>query len=146
MENPQRFGQRLRVLRGEMSVDELSTLSGVAPHTLRRIEKGQIEKPSFSDVVAIGQALGLAPNEIAAAADLWALPETIEEMRLDPQMQSIERLTQYMATLDAEGRARMATLIDMAILVDKQRRSELSRGRDPLTALLRREQTNINNN
>ena len=135
--SPQRFGERLRQLRGDLTLEELSLLSGVPVHTLRRYERGQNEKIDFADVVALGNALGLSPNQMAAIADLWVLPES-EATQLGSEIQrALERLKNYMVGLSEREQARMITMLDLVMVVDRQQRQVEQQEPDQLLLLIR---------
>lgn len=139
MFSPQRFGERLKRLRGSLSIEEASLLSGVAAHTLRRYERGLNEKIDFTDALAIGKAFGLSPNQLAALAGLWVLPESEQVQLNDEVLRGVERLKSYLLELDPMGQQRMLALIDLALVVDRQRQQEQNQQGDPLLQLLKNE-------
>lgn len=69
------LGHVLRVLREgmDMSLHTLSNRCGVAYHTLRRLEAGEINKPSLDDLAALARVYGLDMNQISALAGVWTV-------------------------------------------------------------------------
>ena len=62
------LGAALRAARGQRSMVEVSTASGVPVETLRKIETGRIATPAFFTIAALATALGLDLAELAAEA------------------------------------------------------------------------------
>jgi transcriptional regulator with XRE-family HTH domain len=60
-----RLGAALRVARGDRSMTEVATGSGVSVETLRKIESGRIPTPAFFTVTALAAALDLPLDELA---------------------------------------------------------------------------------
>jgi transcriptional regulator with XRE-family HTH domain len=58
------LGELLRSARGERTVPQISTISGVPAETLRKIESGRIPTPAFFTVVALADALDLPLAEL----------------------------------------------------------------------------------
>lgn len=81
------LGQVLRVLREQTgrSLHTLSTACGVAYHTLRRLEAGEINKPSLDDLAALARVYGLDLNQLGALAGVWTVEEQEPDL-LDPEL------------------------------------------------------------
>ncbi|MCS5731807.1 helix-turn-helix domain-containing protein [Herbiconiux moechotypicola] len=75
LEAGRRLGTALRTARGSRSLNEVATLSGISPETLRKIETGRLPSPAFGVVAALAATLGLSLDELAAE---WAHPPTAE--------------------------------------------------------------------
>jgi transcriptional regulator with XRE-family HTH domain len=73
-ERGRRLGALLRAARGERSPAEVSAASGVSLEALRKIESGRVPTPAFFTVAALGTALGLRLDELAALGALAAEP------------------------------------------------------------------------
>lgn len=76
------LGEILRVLREQTgrSLHTLSTACGVAYHTLRRLEAGEINKPSLDDLAALARVYGLDLNQLGALAGVWTVEEQEQEL------------------------------------------------------------------
>ena len=61
-----RLGAALRSARGDRSMTEVATASGVSVETLRKIESGRIPTPAFFTVVALAGALQLSLETLSA--------------------------------------------------------------------------------
>lgn len=74
-----RVGQRIKRFREQsnLTLTELSRLSGVPANTISNIEHGQ-ENPSYSRIFAISKGLGL-PISVVVQMDDGALQEIIQE-------------------------------------------------------------------
>lgn len=59
------LGAVLRSARGERSMVEVATGSGVSVETLRKIESGRIPTPAFFTVAALVASLGVSLDELA---------------------------------------------------------------------------------
>jgi DNA-binding phage protein len=59
-ERGEHLGRVLRRARGERSMVEIATASGISVETLRKIEKGRIPTPAFFTVAAVAGAVGLS--------------------------------------------------------------------------------------
>jgi transcriptional regulator with XRE-family HTH domain len=68
------LGNALREARGERSQSEVAHAAGVPLETLRKIESGRVPTPAFFTVAALGAALGLRLDELAALGALAAEP------------------------------------------------------------------------
>lgn len=80
--DPVRFGERIRALRGKRTQEQIAEALGMHTQAYYRLEKGETKNPPLEDVVNLGLVLGATPNEMAALADLWRVPEEPEtEMR-----------------------------------------------------------------
>jgi transcriptional regulator with XRE-family HTH domain len=62
----ERLGAILRQARGTRSMADVAAESGVPVETLRKIETGRIATPAFFTVVALGAALGVDLERVAA--------------------------------------------------------------------------------
>lgn len=65
-ERGERLGRLLRQARGSRSMTEVAASAGISPETLRKIETGRAPTPAFFTVAALGGALGLSLDELAA--------------------------------------------------------------------------------
>ncbi|AGS72696.1 XRE family transcriptional regulator [Streptomyces collinus] len=65
-ERGERLGRLLREARGPRSMAEVAAEAGVSAETLRKIETGRAPTPAFFTVAALGAALGLSMDELAA--------------------------------------------------------------------------------
>jgi hypothetical protein len=66
--------------------------SRVFAQQVSRIEKGQFDKPPMLDLLRIGEALGLKPDDIAEMFGLW--PRQGEVEPLDTRVQDLMNLSQ----------------------------------------------------
>ncbi|NAZ86933.1 helix-turn-helix domain-containing protein [Kineococcus indalonis] len=66
-ERGRRLGELLRRARGELTVVQVSALSGVPAETLRKIEAGRVPTPAFFTVAAVATALGVPLDALASA-------------------------------------------------------------------------------
>ncbi|MGI8664550.1 MAG: helix-turn-helix domain-containing protein [Jatrophihabitans sp.] len=69
-----RLGAALRQARGDRSMVEIASASGIPVETLRKIETGRIATPAFFTVAALGSTLGL--DLALLAADLTPAENT----------------------------------------------------------------------
>jgi len=58
-----RIGDRIRILRGDLSQSQLAKISGVSQQTISGIEKGK-NIPRLDIALAIAKALGISINEL----------------------------------------------------------------------------------
>ncbi|HEX7662188.1 MAG TPA: helix-turn-helix domain-containing protein [Pseudonocardiaceae bacterium] len=63
-ERGRQLGAALRAARGDRSMVEVATVSGVPIETLRKIETGRIVTPAFFTVAALARALNLALDDL----------------------------------------------------------------------------------
>jgi transcriptional regulator with XRE-family HTH domain len=64
-----RLGAVLRQARGERSMIDVASASGIPVETLRKIETGRIVTPAFFTVAALGSVLGLDLAGLAAEVE-----------------------------------------------------------------------------
>ncbi|MCS5733467.1 helix-turn-helix domain-containing protein [Herbiconiux daphne] len=69
LEAGRRLGETLRRARQSRSLNEVAAEAGISPETLRKIETGRLPSPAFGVVAALGRALGLSLDDLAAE---WA--------------------------------------------------------------------------
>ena len=62
----EQLGCALRLARGDRSMVEIATASGISVETLRKIEKGRIPTPAFFTVVAVADVVGLSLDALRA--------------------------------------------------------------------------------
>ena len=62
----ERLGMLLRQARGQRSMTEVATASGVPVETLRKIETGRIVTPAFFTVASLASALEVPLQHIAS--------------------------------------------------------------------------------
>jgi transcriptional regulator with XRE-family HTH domain len=65
-ERGRRLGTALREARADRSMVEVAAAAGIPVETLRKIETGRIATPAFFTVAALGAALGLDLDALAA--------------------------------------------------------------------------------
>lgn len=65
-----RFFRRHREA-ARLTQQELAAKCGITDKKISRIEQGFVQDPGFGDVIPIGIALGLTPNQIAADVGLF---------------------------------------------------------------------------
>lgn len=95
-------GHRLRQVREarqmtQMDVERATAArygaeSRVFAQQVSRIEKGQFDKPPILDLLRIGEALGLQPDDIAEMFGLW--PRQGDAEPLDSRVQDLTNLSQ----------------------------------------------------
>ena len=73
-ERGQRLGAALREARAGRSMVDVAAASGVSVETLRKIESGRIPTPAFFTVVALGAALELPLDVLAARCSMPEQP------------------------------------------------------------------------
>ena len=125
--DPPAFGKILKALRlaRNISVTDAARASGVPDHTLTRLETGEIDKPSFQDVVSLGfHIYGLSPDHMAALAGLYPAPEADDETYPQAVVNVLQRLRLYLSDQDRTEQIRFSEVLDSLISV-----SELRRGR-----------------
>lgn len=122
-----RLGEVLRDLRGPMSQAEASEVSGVQAHTIGRYERGDIEKPAFEDLVKLGLAYGVEPNDLAAVVGLVPEPSGEGEMEIyGPEVaQALWSLRAFLLNLQPEERREVAGQVNLIVEIHKRRREEL---------------------
>ncbi|SDD98122.1 helix-turn-helix domain-containing protein [Glycomyces harbinensis] len=59
------LGRALRSARGPRSILDVAAEAGISPETLRKIETGRIATPAFFTIMALCDALDIAPGELA---------------------------------------------------------------------------------
>ncbi|GAA4923658.1 helix-turn-helix protein [Stackebrandtia albiflava] len=59
------LGDRLRKARGDRSIVDAATASGMSPETLRKIETGRLPSPSYFTVAALCRLYGLSMDRLA---------------------------------------------------------------------------------
>jgi transcriptional regulator with XRE-family HTH domain len=71
--DPMRLARLFRRHReaARLTQQELARKSGISDKKISRIEQGFVQDPGFGDVIPIGVALGLTPNQIAADIGLY---------------------------------------------------------------------------
>lgn len=76
------LGHTLCILREQtgLSLHALNRTSGVAYHTLRRLEAGEINSPSLDDLAALGRVYGLSLDQLGALAGVWTVEEQEQEL------------------------------------------------------------------
>lgn len=67
IEAGRRLGELLREARGDRDPGDVARAAGMSPETLRKIETGRIASPAFGAVVCLGDVLGVAVQDLAAA-------------------------------------------------------------------------------
>ncbi|WP_026248852.1 helix-turn-helix domain-containing protein [Streptomyces sp. LaPpAH-108] len=79
--DPLRFGQRVQILRERrgMNRTQLADLLGMSPHTLKKIENGQMNAPGLDMVMRIAEAL-----RVRDLADLTGLPDMHVDLFVGP--------------------------------------------------------------
>ena len=73
-ERGQRLGAALREARAGRSMVDVAAASGVSVETLRKIESGRIPTPAFFTVAALGAALELPLDVLAARCSMPEQP------------------------------------------------------------------------
>ncbi|MCU1445808.1 MAG: helix-turn-helix protein [Cryobacterium sp.] len=66
LEAGRRLGETLRRARGARALTEVAAQAGISPETLRKIETGRLPSPAFGVVAALGGALSLSLDDLAA--------------------------------------------------------------------------------
>ncbi|MBA8824705.1 DNA-binding XRE family transcriptional regulator [Saccharopolyspora lacisalsi] len=66
LEAGKRLGALLRDARADRDPQTVARAAGISPETLRKIETGRLPTPAFGTVVRLGDALGLAVQDLAA--------------------------------------------------------------------------------
>lgn len=109
-----RIVKGLRTLH-ERSVEEVAEKSGVAAHTLRRIENASVANPSYEDLTNIGLYFKYSPSEWAALLEMYVLPD--REELLGPEAREINSIVNYIMALPAEERAALLQTFNLYIEV-----------------------------
>lgn len=66
IEAGRRLGALLRRARGDRDPVDVARAAGISPETLRKLETGRLPSPGFGTIVCLGEALGVALEELAA--------------------------------------------------------------------------------
>lgn len=123
------FGKMLRSLRLQrrINISDAARTSGVPDHTINRLEKGEIEKPSFEDVVSLGfRVYGLSPDHMAALAGLYPAPEADDETFPQRVVNALQHLRIYLSEQDRAEQVRMAEVIEGFVSLAELRREAIS--------------------
>ena len=94
MEQPTRFGERMRNRRREVGLTaaRLASMVGVTENAIRKLESGDSAEPRFSTGMKIASALSLAPAEILATGGFGGSPELARVIRaIRSVRESLER-------------------------------------------------------
>lgn len=117
--NRRKWGEAMRALRGRRSAEEVATLSGVPFHTMLRLEKGQIEKPAFNDVVLLSKFYGLTPDQAATLGEMWVVPADVSKPQ-DPLTDELARLGSELKDLSYKEQKDMLEFFKTTILVNRR--------------------------
>lgn len=124
MTNPTLFGERLRVLRADRTLEEMAEIVGIPWHSLGRLERGETRQISLEDAVKLAKAYELTVDEMAALAELWCVPEAQQ-----PQLaERLNVLYNRLLDLSAERQQMLLmlfnTLIDVELSVQQKQITE----------------------
>lgn len=135
----ERLGETLRALRGSMSVPQFEKLSKVPVYVIRKLENAEIQKPAFEDLVKIGEAFGLTPNDMAALAGLYPPPEDEDQgVYTAPMLSALDQVRMYAHDLDRGDQNQFADMLSSLVRTEKQRKAWGTEDDSSIPAWLRR--------
>lgn len=118
----------LRLLRGDLSQQDVADATGVPKYTLSDIERGTTAHPAMDTLAKLALFYGITMDEMAAMAGLFPPPEGADDEMLIPEAAKVLRDIRY-----------QMTQLDSPIL-QAQFTEILQRARDDMRFLLNREQ------
>ena len=119
------FGEKVRALRGNRNQNDVATNAGIPQYTWSNIEHGKTQKPAFQDIIGVGKALNLSPNEIAALAGMWVIDESEADVFSFRVRNALDRVRTLLLDLDEHAQDEIASIMLGIVAAEVDRRKTL---------------------
>lgn len=110
--NTVEFGKHLRKLRAHRPIDEIARAAGLPESVITAYEYGEVAAPEFTEVVRIGNAYDLRPDEIASLAGVYDSTETGQEAVGPASSELLRRLRTHLVVHDVGERREVIAFIN----------------------------------
>lgn len=134
------FAATLRALREAFGLSQyaLARESGVAHHTVHRLENAEIPRPFLDDIAKLADFFGVRLEALAAVLGVWSIPEQ-ELEELEPELgQMLTDLRNLGLRLGEAEQRELAGMLEAVLLIWQRRERQAQEEADALGPAARR--------